>query len=156
MEVFKTLAVQAQNLHFAANRQIELIERNGSVDKQMLEMIENFAHQISETVNSMSTSAARIAPEQINADKTFLASLEASLTGYQEELVVIEKELIDQAIIDSKAGEKSTRYTALEKRERDLKQAIKEANTKLGKVTERIPSPAFSNAVNQIVNEVKP
>ena len=62
---------------------------------------------------------------------------------------------MDQAIIDSKEGRKSSRYEALEKREADLNNLISEANTKLGKVVERVASPSFGNAVHQIVNSAK-
>lgn len=100
--------------------------------------------------------AARIAPEQVDADTNLLTALEISLSAWSAELELMQKELIDQAIIDAKSGAKSNRYVVLEKREAELKNLIAEAEQKLGRVSERMLSPGFGNSVQQIVNNLKP
>jgi hypothetical protein len=82
--------------------------------------------------------APRITPEQQAADKAFVDNLETHLKKWQVELAWIEKELIDQALIDGKAGHgKSNRYITLEKAEADLKEKVSNASAKLGLINER-------------------
>jgi vacuolar-type H+-ATPase subunit E/Vma4 len=154
MKLLKELEEHAQNLYWAVNRYNELIEKQSSEAAGMLEMVIQFGGMVAEDLKSAGV-PARIDPAQVEADNNFTGILEVALKGFRTELELIERELIDQALIDAREGGKGNRYIALEKRERDLKQAIKEAEEKLGKVAERVASPAFSRQVNQIVNGAK-
>jgi hypothetical protein len=99
--------------------------------------------------------ATRIAPEQIDADRNLLNNLNAKLNDWKTELAWTEKELIEQALIDSKAGSgKSTRYLALEKSEQQLKANVREAEQKLGKVEGRVSNPTFQGLVNSVVTRI--
>lgn len=98
----------------------------------------------------------RIAPEQIDADKNLLNNLQARLNDWKAELEWTEKELIEQSLIDTKAGNgKSSRYLALEKNEKQLKANIAEAEQKLGRVEERVANPAFAGLVNKTIENLK-
>lgn len=151
----KTLENATWKLNRAVARFNDLVEREGKQDAQLLEMIYQMIDDVNRQAERLK-SAARIAPEQVDADTSFVAKLEDSVKTWNQELEMIQKELIDQAIIDGKQGEKSSRYVTLEKREVYLKKTIMEAEQKLGKVTERMMSPAFGNMVNQIVDNAKP
>jgi hypothetical protein len=94
--------------------------------------------------------------EQMQADNTFLDSLESSLKEWKKELVLLEKELIDQALIDSRVGMRSNRYLVMEKREKDLRAYIAEANTRLGLVAERYQNHTLKNLISQSLNHIRP
>lgn len=155
MEKLKVLEQRTWQLNQAVTRYIERIEREQKQDNQLLEMISELLAQVNEQAEALKT-AARIAPEQVDADTTLLNKLEESVNAWNAEYELIQKELIDQAIIDAKEGTKSSRYLALEKREADLKKLIVEGEEKLGKVAGRIISPEFGNTIQQVVNNLKP
>jgi hypothetical protein len=98
----------------------------------------------------------RLTTEQIEADNTFLNGLKNSLTEWQGELTFIEKELIDQAFVDARAGSRSNRYLALESREQQLRTMISNAQGKLGQVAERYNIGPLSNLLSTALNQVKP
>jgi DNA repair exonuclease SbcCD ATPase subunit len=98
----------------------------------------------------------RISSEQIEADNAFLNQLEQSLKDWQNELEWTEKELIDQALIDAKVGARSNRYTALETREKELREMIKEAERKLGMVEQRYNVGSLRDLVNKSLNLIRP
>ena len=103
----------------------------------------------------------RIAPEQEQADKNLLHNLNARLADWRTELTWTEKELMEQAIIDGKEGNKSNRYKMLEVNEKNLKANIKNAEDKLASLGERIENPtpsnpAFTGMVNNALNQMKP
>jgi hypothetical protein len=158
----KHFAFQVEQLRTAMLRYDELIAQaeqfKTPVDlkaaEQMVEMIRQLGIAVDQSLVLISKQP-RIAPEQIEADVKFSSALEASLDGWKKELEKLQVQIMEQAIIDSKAGEKSQLYTDLEKNESDLKTSIASAEQKLGKVSERVTSPAFSNQVNQIVNRMK-
>jgi hypothetical protein len=103
------------------------------------------------------TTGARLNTEQIAADNAFLDSLEVSLKEWQSELKLIESELIDQALIDAKAAQgKSNRYIALEKRDNDLRNMVKEAESKLGKIEQRYNLGSLRELMNQTLNHIRP
>lgn len=155
MKDLKVLENKTWQLNQAVSRYNERIEREQKYDVQLLEMITQLLADVNEEAENMKT-AARIAPEQVDADTTLLTKLEESVNAWNAEYELIQKELIDQAIIDAKEGTKSSRYLALEKREADLKKLIAEGEEKLGKVTGRMMSPGFGNAVQEIINNAKP
>ncbi|MBT1702936.1 hypothetical protein KK060_06575 [Fulvivirgaceae bacterium PWU20] len=99
--------------------------------------------------------AVRIAPEQEAADTDFKTALEQNLKTWEAELQQVQKEIVDQAIIDVKDGQRSDNYYALEKRETELKDNISVAKTKLNMVQERVQSPLFANTINEIVTSAK-
>lgn len=151
----KSLENKTWKLNQAVARYNDLVARESKTDGQLLAIIHELLADVNDEAARLKT-VARIAPEQVDADTTLLTKLEESVNAWKAEMELIQKELIDQAIIDAKAGVKSSRYDALEKRESDLKKLIEEGDEKLGKVTGRMMSPAFGNAVNQIVNNSKP
>jgi len=128
-------------------------ELESNVD-QMVSVINSFKEDLSRPQNDPIITP-RLATDQITADERFLVKLEDAVEKWKAELELIEKELIDQALIDTKAGERSNRYLALEKREKDLKYSINEANVRLGRVTERVANPVFANQVEEVVSNTK-
>lgn len=156
MEAFKTLATQAEKLMLAAQRKIDLRGYSDSmINETLLEAINMLGAQISETIKAIN-GTVRIDPEQIEADSNFQAALEKSLSAWKEELEKVQRDQVEQAIDDARAGNgKSEAYLELEQREKDLKKNISEAEQKLGKVSERVQSPAFNGLVSQIVNNAK-
>ncbi len=97
----------------------------------------------------------RITNEQIQADNNLVNGLEQSLTKWEEELSWIQKELIEQAILDARAGARSKRYEALTLREATLKAYIREANNKLGKVAERYDVGPLKGLLTRALNAMK-
>jgi len=155
MEQLKNLAKQIDHLQRAVQRQIDLIETGQGSDAKLGQVIEQLVAQVQQSFDELKN-AVRITPEQVSADENFRSALEASLKGWRIELEQNQKEQVDQAINDvADAGQRSEKYFALEAREKELKTLIAEAEQKLGKVTERISSPSFSNTVHKIVNNAK-
>lgn len=97
----------------------------------------------------------RITTEQIQADNNLLNSLEQSITAWQEELVMIERELIEQSLIDAREGRRSSRYMALELREKVLKNYLDEARTKLGKVADRYDVGPLKGLLTNALNAMR-
>jgi hypothetical protein len=172
MQDLKALAVQVENLSMAVNQYNDFVHQlnakkavNPEDEKTLTQMIEMIMC-LSDAINSELLTLAdfhnhllespRIEPEKVEADQNFKGALEVSLEGWKSELNLIQKEQIDQAIIDAKEGARSNRYIALEKREKDLLSMINDANEKLGTVSERVVNAAFSNQVSSIVNAAKP
>jgi hypothetical protein len=160
----KQFAFQVEQLRMADERYDDLMERaafaNKEEDMKAAENVREMRRQLRVAVDAslkdIKNATHRIAPEQIEADTTLHSALEVSLKGWMQELELIQKETVDQALIDAKAGERSERYNMLEKREKELKVLITEAEPKLGKVAERVVNAAFSNQVSSIVNAAKP
>jgi hypothetical protein len=75
--------------------------------------------------------------DQMRADNHLVNELEKSITEWTSELTFLEKELVDQALIDARQGTRSNRYRVLEAREADVKSYLKEARKKLGHVVAR-------------------
>lgn len=155
MEDLKVLERKTWQLNRAVARYNDRLEREQKHDAQLLEMFTQLLADVNEQAEKIKT-AARIAPEQVDADTTLLTKLEQSVNAWNAEYELVQKDLIDQAIIDAKEGTKSGRYLALERREADLKKLITEVEEKLGKVTGRMMSPRFGNTVQQIINNAKP
>ena len=151
----KLLETKTSKLHHAVARYNDLVEREHKSDGQLLVMIHELIADVNDEAAKI-TQTVRITPEQVDADTNLLTKLEASVNAWAAELELIEKELIDQALIDAKEGAKSNRYLTLEKRESDLKKLIAEGEEKLGRVSGRMISPGFGNTVQQIVNNAKP
>lgn len=155
MKYLQALENKTWKLNRAVARYNDLIDREKRYDAQLLEMISGLLAEVNEEAEKMKT-VARVAPEQVDADTNLLTKLEESLNAWNAEYQLIQKELIDQAILDAKEGTASNRYKVLETREADLKKLIAEAEEKLGKVSGRMLSPGFGNTVQQIVNNAKP
>jgi hypothetical protein len=142
MQDLKPLAIQVENLSMAVTRYNDICHKikyatGDSADDhktlgQIIEMIQGFGREIETEIGKLSE-APRIVPDQVEADTNFKGALEASLSGWRCEHELIQKELIDQALIDSKAGEKSNRYKALEKRDKDLSRMIADAEAEAWK-----------------------
>jgi hypothetical protein len=104
----------------------------------------------------------RITPEQEQADKNFIHNLKSHIADWKSELEWVERELIDQALLDAKAGQRSARYNSFEKRESDLKAMIEEAQKKVTLYAERPTAQTqpfnreFSSLVNNTLNQIKP
>jgi hypothetical protein len=99
----------------------------------------------------------RITPEQINADAQLNAALENSLKEWNKELEDVQRETVDQALIDAKEGHPSNRYKMLEKREGELKRDIILAEQKLGIVRERVAAnPALAGMIGKTLESVRP
>ena len=94
--------------------------------------------------------------EQLQADNKYLNDLEKNIVAWRDELKIIEKELIDQAFIDAKAGERSNRYKALETREATLKGYLREAESRITSVSERYQQGPLSNLINTALNRIRP
>lgn len=164
MQDLKDLAPQVENLSMAVNRYNDLVLKfktkpTDPEDLKTLSQLVERMRGLSSAINDQLTThtiTPRIADDQVQADQSFHESLEASLQGWEAELLLIQKEQIDQAVIDAKAGARSSRYIALVKRDKDLQAMIADARTKLGKVSERVANAAFSNQVSNIVNAAKP
>ncbi len=96
----------------------------------------------------------RITNEQIQADNNLVNGLEQSMKDWEMELAWIERDLIEQSLIDIGEGRRSARYLALETREKALKKYLQEAREKLGKVVERYDVGPLKglmiNALNQL------
>lgn len=86
--------------------------------------------------------------EKMQADSKFLDSLETSIKEWKAELQWLEKELVEQALIDSKEGRRSNRYLVLEARERDVKYYLADAESKIDKVAERYGKGPLSTLLN--------
>lgn len=151
----KALENKTWKLNRAVARYNEVVERENKMDGQLLVIIHELLAEVNDEAAKLKT-VARITPEQVDADTALLTKLEASVNAWKVEYELIQKELIDQAIIDAREGNKSNRYLTLEKREAELKKLIEDGEEKLGKVTGRMMSPGFGNAVHQIVNNAKP
>lgn len=164
MNDLKSFAFQVEQMRMAQTRCDDLTARIQKCGKpedykawgDVTKMKRQLENAVDASLAEIKKDSVRIAPEQVDADTNLLSALETSVNAWSAELEVIQKELIDQAIIDAKSGEKSSRYLTLEKRESDLKKLIAEADEKLGKVTDRMMSPGFGNTVQQIIDNVKP
>ncbi len=93
--------------------------------------------------------------EQMQADSKFLDSLETAIKEWKAELQWLEKELVEQALIDSKEGRRSNRYLVLEARERDVKYYLADAESKIGKVVERYGQGPLSNLLNTALTRLR-
>lgn len=155
MQLLKQLETESQNLTWAIQRHNELLQKSGQSSPQMIDMILQFGVKVCNELAALQTQP-RIAPEQVEADQTLNSALDTAIKGWTEELELLRKEQVDQAIIDGKAGEKSSRYIALEKREHDLTTFIIDAETKLGRVSNRIASHNFADAIARVVSSSVP
>jgi hypothetical protein len=97
----------------------------------------------------------RITNEQIQADNNLVNALEAAIKGWEMELAWVEKELIEQSLIDARAGERSYRYLNLEIREKALKGYLEEARGKLGKVAERYDIGPLKRLLTNALNAIR-
>jgi hypothetical protein len=95
--------------------------------------------------------------EQVANDGQFVEGLEAKIKEWESELPWLEKELIEQALIDVKQGERSNRYLVLEGREKAVKRYLKDAKEKLGMVAERYVggNGPLKNLINQHLNQLR-
>jgi SMC interacting uncharacterized protein involved in chromosome segregation len=167
----KSFAFQVEQMRMA-QRRLEQLKNGASSEsdnaiEQMTEMKRQLETVVDDSIKGYNDHftylyatgeqpVARISPEQVDADQSFREALEKSLIGWKGELEMIQSDQIEQAIIDAHANGKSVKYLQLEEREKELKSKISEAEQKLGKVSGRVgASPAFSNAVNKVVNGAK-
>lgn len=97
----------------------------------------------------------RFTTEQIHADNLLVNKLEQSIKEWEIELSWIEKELIEQALIDSREGMRSNRYLMLETREKNLKGYLKEAHAKLGHVAERYDVGPLKGLLTNALNNMR-
>jgi predicted nucleic acid-binding Zn-ribbon protein len=95
------------------------------------------------------------ATEQLINDNKYLNDLETNIIAWRDELKMIEKELIDQALIDTKAGARSNRYIALETREKTLKGYLREAESRITSVSERYEKGPLSGLINTALNRLR-
>lgn len=93
--------------------------------------------------------------EQLQADNKYLNELELNVIAWRKELCLIEKELIDQAFIDAKAGERSNRYKVLELREADLKRFLREAESRITSISQRYSTGPLSSLMNTALNRLR-
>lgn len=97
----------------------------------------------------------RFTTEQMQADSLLVDKLESSIKEWEIELSWIEKELIEQALIDSREGMRSNRYLTLETREKNLKGFLKEAHAKLGHVAERYDVGPLKGLLTNALNAIR-
>lgn len=93
--------------------------------------------------------------EQLQVDNKYLNDLEANIIEWRKELCMIEKELIDQAFIDARQGERSNRYKVLEMREADLKRFLREAESRITSISQRYNTGPLSNLMNTALNRLR-
>jgi hypothetical protein len=156
----KAFAFQVEQMRMAQTRLEDLLNGSSRESDQAITHIKEMKRQLERVVDGSvkefkTGNEIRIAPEQVDADQALHNALENSLTQWRDELNQVQASQIDQAISDSKAGAKSDAYIKLEEREKELTKMIAEAEQKLGKVSERVQSPSFNSAVNQILNQAK-
>jgi len=157
----KPFKEQAQKLRIAQKRREDLLRQtpySPELERSLTdadEICKQMEEEFDQTLVLLDKQL-RISPEQVSADQNLSNALEASIKGWQQELEMVQKEQVDQAITDAKADGKSQRYEMLTKREKELSEMIADAEAKLGRVNGRVANPAFANSVNNIVNQAKP
>lgn len=156
----KPFKEQAQKLRLAQKRRDDLLKErvwSPELERSLTDAEEICTHLEAEfdQVLAELDKQLRISPEQVSADQNLIIALEASIKGWKQELEIVQKEQVDQAITDAQAEGKSQRYEMLTKREKELSEMIADAEAKLGRVNGRVVNAAFANSVNNIVNQAK-
>jgi hypothetical protein len=148
----KNFAFQVEQMRMAQKR-IEDLHDMAIVDVKAIEDMNEMSRQLEIVVDD----SLKLINNQLQHSAQYITVeigfQDAQLKLSQDELEAIQKESVDQAIIDAKAGAKSQRYIMLEQREIELKKQIAEREKELG-ITPA--SPTFASAVSQVVNSVKP
>jgi len=98
----------------------------------------------------------RIENEQIEADQIFIDGLKKSLQSWLMELEQVQDRICEQAMLDTKKGERSDIYTKLDHREKELETMIAEGQRKLGQVGERYSIGPLSGLLNKVLTQAKP
>jgi predicted HNH restriction endonuclease len=94
--------------------------------------------------------------EQMQADNDFVNTLNKSISDWEAELVFLEKELLEQALIDAKTiGTQSNRYKVLEAREADVKRYLTEGRTKLGHIANRYDVGPLKGLLTNALNNLR-
>lgn len=153
----KTFKEEVEKMRIAQKRTEDLnaLHNNPNAKKNAEAIQQQLEANVDESIRLLNIQL-RISPEEISADQNLSNALETSLKGWEAELEVVQKEEVDQAIIDAKTENKSQRLQMLEGREAELKKMIGDAKEKLGVVNTRVKSTAFGDQVNKIVNEAQP
>jgi hypothetical protein len=159
----KSFMVQVEQMRMAQIRHADLQANphEGETENALRQITEIKRHLeivVDDSVKQfrLANEYTRISPEQVKADNDFKTSLEQNLRAWERELKQVQEEIIDQALIDVKEGQRSARYQALEKRESDLRQNIAEAQVKLESVEVRVVSNSVKATIMDIINQAKP